>query len=302
MIDGSEGNKASAISMKTGSACALMVGGTVRCWGDNGSGQLGNSTTTASSVPVEVHDIDTNMPAQAIALGAAHACVILQGGGVKCWGAAANGRLGNGTTTPNVTKPTSYVVGIDGSTSDASAVAIASGYTHSCAVLANGRVKCWGTGVRGQLGDGQLDASSPVLVSGISGVGLDQAVSIAGGSDFTCALLRTGAVKCWGDQQSGQLGDGVVDTNPQSAVQIVQGIGGSSLESKAVAISAGQHSACALMRGGQVHCWGSTANGVLGQTSGNTSEAIPIQIADLDDAGGFFDEAAVAGTYELLRQ
>lgn len=127
---------------------------------------------------------------------------MLSKGVVKCWGRNGRGQLGNGTPNHPRTVPV-RVKGIH------SATAIAAGYSHTCALLADRTVMCWGAGSSGQLGNGALHQSStPVSVKHIR-----NATTVTAGGEFpgfghTCAQLSTGAVKCWGDNEDGQLGNG----------------------------------------------------------------------------------------------
>ena len=192
-----------------GHACVLLNDQTIQCWGEGSSGQLGNGSSSSNSNPVTVSSIST---ATAIAVGgnqAGHSCALLSDNTIQCWGANDYGQLGDGTQTDSST-PTAV-----SSVSTAIAIAVGGGgegcggvgcYNsgHSCAVLSNNTVQCWGANDFGQLGDGTTDNSSlPVTVPGIS-----NATGVAAGYQHTCALLSDSTVKCWGYNNQGQLGDG----------------------------------------------------------------------------------------------
>lgn len=124
------------------------------------------------------------------------------------------------------------------------ATAIAAGADHTCAIVAGGRVKCWGSNFSGELGDGTNTATAePVVVNGV-----EEATSISAGGGHTCAVVAGGTVKCWGANRFGQLGDG--STTDRSTAVAVSGI------SSATQVSAGHDHTCALIVGGVVKCWG----------------------------------------------
>jgi len=265
----SPSRNASAISGGALTTCALLSGGTVKCWGDNEDGQLGNGTTTnVSLVPVSVTGLTG---VTAIAAVRAHTCALLSGGTVKCWGWNSQGQLGDGTYSDSLV-PVS-VTGLTGVT------AIAAAYDHTCALLSDGTVQCWGRNYEGQLGDGTTTASSvPVSVTGLTGV-----TAISAGQFYTCALLSRGTVKCWGFNSAGQLGDGTT-TGPQtcggygyacSTVPVsVTGLTG------VTAISAGSLHTCALLSRGAVKCWGGNSSGQLGNRTTSDSN-VPVSVTGL---------------------
>jgi alpha-tubulin suppressor-like RCC1 family protein len=265
-----------AVAVTTGGyhSCALLRDGTVQCWGMNEVGELGDGTTNLSTTPVTVSGITT---ATAVAAGYKHVCALLQDGTVQCWGDDSYGELGDGNTvlqTQRGGQSTAHssirvtVVGIN------TAVAITSsdGY-HSCAVLQDGTVKCWGDNSAGQIGDGtRATAAMPVAVAGIT-----TAAAVTSGDFHTCALLRDSTVDCWGLNFSGQLGDGT-GFDSYTPVQ-VSGI------STAVAVSAGVIHTCAVLQNGAAECWGHNSSGQIGDGT-TTNRLAPVAVGGVSTAIG----------------
>jgi alpha-tubulin suppressor-like RCC1 family protein len=252
--------------------CIITDAGGVKCWGANDWHQLGNWTTTFSNTPMDVEGLTGNMVA--IVAGASHTCALTAGGGVKCWGSNDYGQLGDG----------GFVRKYPGN-----ATGLASGMTaitainnHTCTLTAGGGVKCWGLNDYGQLGDGTLaNRSTPVDVIGLtSGVN-----AISAGGSHTCALTAGGGVKCWGDNEFGQLGDG---TNTRSSTPVEV----SGLANGVTAIAAGGWHTCALTRSGGAKCWGSNSWGQLGDGK-NYDTNTPVNVTGL--ASGLTFLAATGG-------
>ena len=182
--------------------------------------------------------------------GRDHTCAVTESGGAKCWGQNASGELGNGAYSLRNLTPTD----VFGLTSYVQMIAAGSG--HTCALNTSGGVKCWGNNAWGQLGNNSpVDSSNkPVDVLGLaSGV-----ASIAANDYFTCAVMQSGGVKCWGNNRSGQLGD----ASNVYASRIPVDVKG--LSARVVAVALGGNHTCALTSGGGIKCWGDNFSGQLG--------------------------------------
>jgi hypothetical protein len=191
-------NDAVAISAGEAHACAVTAPGKVVCWGDGFNGQLGTGSTGESSTPVTVPALDGVI---AVTAASRTSCALKSSGAVLCWGANEVGQLGTGAANPTPNPSPTVVSGVD-------ATAIWAGTDHACALTRTGGVVCWGAGSRGQLGDGQPrpDASTPqptpVPVSGIF-----DAIGVGTGGFHSCAPTKTQAIRCWGANERGQLGE-----------------------------------------------------------------------------------------------
>lgn len=259
-----------AISAGSYFTCAVTNAGAAECWGEGGSGQLGNGTSTNSTIPAEVSGLTSGVAA--IAAGESHACALTNAGAVWCWGLNAYGQLGNGTLSPSSIPV--EVLDSAGNAPLGGVVAIAAGQDHTCAVTSAGAALCWGDNSQGELGNGASTQSSlPVQVSGVT-TGI---TSISAGSGFTCAVTTAGATQCWGEGGSGQLGNGTA-ANSATPAQV------SGLTGGVVAVAAGASHACAVNSAGAVWCWGLNTNGQLGNDT-TTASPVPVQVVGSGDTG-----------------
>jgi alpha-tubulin suppressor-like RCC1 family protein len=255
--------------------CAIVHGSglsvSLRCWGDNTWGEIGDGTTTNRLKPVQVKGLTGLL--QSVTSGGSHVCALVHNGGAWCWGFNDDGQLGDGTTTNRSTP-----VAVSGLPLNLAQIAATD--DHTCALLTNQTVKCWGLNSKGQLGDGTTsNSSTPVKVAGLTG-----AVQIALGDGYTCALLAGGDVQCWGLNAFGELGDGGT-TDSKSPVQV------SGLTSAVQAISGGDASVCAVLQSAQVDCWGDNSSGELGNGSIGGQSDTP----GLVEGGAFASDGASIG-------
>ena len=188
-----------SVAAGASATCALLATGAVQCWGSNNVGQLGIGLANDSELtPQQVSGLTNGVVG--LSVGDQNACALLNNGAVMCWGDNTYGQLGNGASGPGVFS--TVPVPVSGLSSGV--IGLSSGYGFNCALMNDGRVKCWGNNAQGELGDGTTTASStPVSVSNIT-----DAVAISTGNQYACALLKTGSVMCWGDNAKGQFGDG----------------------------------------------------------------------------------------------
>jgi alpha-tubulin suppressor-like RCC1 family protein len=293
---------AAALAAGKDHTCALNAGGAVYCWGANAHGQLGDGTSTDRSVPAPVQALTEKMVM--LVAGDSFSCALSVSGEVKCWGWNTEGQLGDGSQLDRY-----FPVDVDGLSDGV--ISIAAGSKHACALLGSGGVRCWGRGYESQLGDGLRKASAlPVQVTGLqSGVdaiaaggtyscatlhsekvmcwgylvlvgdeddfGVPQGsrmiqkkpASIGMGAYFACVLTAEGGVECWGTNQSGQLGNGNALDQFQKPDPVV------GLSEGATYLAVGSRHACALLRSGEVRCWGANEAWQLGNKSVPTAHS-----------------------------
>ena len=243
---------------------ALMLDGTVRAWGHNSSGQLGNGSTTSSLKPVTVLSLSG---VTAIAAGSSHALALLSDKTLWSWGSNSSGQLGDGTTE-NRTSPFRI--------SDLSNVSIiAAGGSHSLALLEDHSVWSWGSNSSGQLGDGtQINRWLPTDITTFFNLsdGIN-VIDLSAGPEHSMALLSGGTVMSWGENWQGRLGDGT--GGDRYTPVAVAGLSG------CVAIDAGYHHSLALLSNGNLMVWGGDSWGMLGQGRSVAAQYNPVTVPSL---------------------
>ncbi|CAM9579206.1 unnamed protein product [Ectocarpus sp. 6 AP-2014] len=279
---------ARAASAGASHSCVVLVGGKIKCWGENFWGQVGQSDNLVRGD--DASDMGDSLPyvplgefeASLVASGSEFSCALAVDGAVKCWGRNSSGQLGLGDNETRGGQDDAFEMGdklpvLDLGTGVA-VESIALAGSHACAVLADGKLKCWGENEGGQLGLGDtltrgnatgqmgdnlpfVDLGDEVLVS-----------SVALGAKHTCAVVGDGDVKCWGNNDGGQLG--YEDTTARG---IAVGQMGDLLpavdlgtKQRAIAVAAGFFHTCALLYTGDIKCWGFGSSGQLGQGSNSS--------------------------------
>lgn len=259
--------------------CAIMAATDgLKCWGWNGYGQVGDGQVCGNVcvAPRDVTGLTSGVAG--VGLGENHSCAVTNTGGVKCWGRNDAGQLGSASAETCGTIPLDLpcsttpqdVAGLS------NIVQVSAGQYHTCALTDTGGVKCWGGNDLGQLGDGQACGTStcaaPVDVTGLtSGV-----IDIVAGRDHTCARVATG-VMCWGDNSSGQLGDGQACGSICSTPVEVSG-----LPTALDAIGAGGQHSCGILTLRTVLCWGHNNHGQVGDAT-HEDRIVPALVLGLGD-------------------
>lgn len=246
-------------------SCGDGSDGNVYCWGNNFIGQLGDSTTTDSRVPVRVI-APPGVVLSNVITGGAHSCATGSDGNAYCWGSNTGGRLGDGTTVSSSTPvavraPTGVTLS-----------GLTTRVNHTCAQGSDGNAYCWGSGTNGILGNGSTAAqSAPVAVSAPSGVSLS---GLSAGATHTCAIGSDNNAYCWGLAFTGALGDSttVATTSTPIPVRSPTGV----IFSRIVT---GNNFTCATATNGKTYCWGMNDTGQLGIDAAGTGYRWPQLVA-----------------------
>jgi len=243
------GRTATVIAAGGSTTCAVLSDNYLKCWGKGNSGQIGNGAMSLSNgTPVYVSSVPSSLTVAHLEIGATHSCAISVIGSAWCWGQYTNGRLGT-TALSNAVTPTATAA-LGGTASE-----VAAGGAHTCALLTNGKLSCFGNNTTGQLGQAlsTTSNSTPTVVTLAA-----SATHVVAGGQFTCALLLTAAVHCFGQNTNGELGSGLSGSARETPA-VVTGLTGTVVD-----VTTGTSHACAVMSTGEVRCWGLNDFGQLG--------------------------------------
>ncbi len=290
------GNKQGQTAVESVSAhgaytCAVLTDSSLWCWGVDAFGQLGLETSGEQYLPQRVQaskwGADHGHTAVlSVSAGFHHTCAVLADGSLWCWGDGANGRLGTGNSN-NQNVPQQVQAPQWG---QAAVLSVSTGWQHTCAVLADGSLWCWGDGANGRLGTGNsTEQNIPHRIEAPEWDQLDRGqtavISVSAGYSHTCAVLADGSLWCWGDGANGRLGTG--NNNEQNTPQQVQAPQWG--QAAVLSVSAGYSHTCAVTPhyGGlsSSWCWGSDQDGRLGLAStGNQNVPQPLSVATSADS------------------
>ncbi len=256
------------IDVQQDTGCGIRKGD-LWCWGRNVSSNIGDGSNVTRVTPTL---IGAGKVWKRVAVGRTHTCgVASEGGGADslfCWGSDVNGELGNGAgMSQPMPSPASPTPG-----NDATWTELAAGFNHTCALRQDGSLWCWGRNAQGQLGDGTTTPRQEPQQ--ILSAGADDWIGVAASGEFTCGLRASGALFCWGRNDSAQLGLGDVVSPVTSPQQV-----GSFFKS----IDAGANHACGVTTAGELFCWGRNASGELGLGNSAGPVMSPAKVSDEKD-------------------
>lgn len=311
--DGDHWEGVEKMSMGRYHACALLDDGFIYCWGENSKGQLGNESITDSYSSTLVYKSGDLRGAEIvdISVGSNHSCALDVDGSVYCWGFNMFGQIGDGTLENRLTPKKIF----DGELEEEKVVKLSSGSNHVCVITDKDVIYCWGQNEKGQLGNGTYEnATVPTKIDDSGVLAGKKIVDISSLSGHVCALDDLGYIYCWGDNDSGQLGDGTQENSPVPIAVINEnslkfklftaGWGntcavdenndlfcwgkdmslipikidkGEASDTQIIQIDAGQSYACFINNSGAVYCWGENSKGELGDGTGTYKDS-PVRV------------------------
>lgn len=266
-----------AVGLGDAHSCVLTSERTVLCWGWNNYGQVGSAQIDAKAIVARPQLVAGITNIVQVRVGGNHNCVLTLDADAFCWGDNFNGQLGNPTIDAQVRHEPIQVAGITRFAN------LAAGGAHTCGLLQDGDVLCWGWNQNGQIGNG-VGGSARDVVTPSPVITLLDVNSVAIGERHICAGTQNSSVACWGDNSIGQLGTGVF--SDVSSLTVPQRVG---LAVAGLATTVGTNHACALLSSTELACWGSNEFGQIGNGfSGSISNtAVPNFVSGLIGVSDF---------------
>jgi alpha-tubulin suppressor-like RCC1 family protein len=289
-------------------ACVTRTDGSAWCWGNASGGQVGDGTTGDSTThlrttPVRVRRGSTFLTGVTeVAVGSSQSCAVRSDASAWCWGNAAHGEVGDGTTgDPTFHLRTKAVRVRRGGEPLTGVKHVAVGAGHACALRTDGTVWCWGNDDEGQLGDGTTgDPTDHIRTTAVRvrrGSGhLDKVVAIAAGYGHTCAIRKDGSAWCWGNGRAGELGDGVAAAGHHRTKATHVKLGGGYLTGASGIAASGAHT-CVRRTDSSTWCWGYAEIGQLGDgTTGDPTDHVRTKPVKVRRGSGFLTGVTAVGT------
>jgi alpha-tubulin suppressor-like RCC1 family protein len=296
--------------------------GRLKCWGYNGYGQLGlgdimnrGDAPNQMGTQLPYLDLGTGFEVAQFSTNGAHTCAVSRTGELKCWGLNESGQLGRGDTLIRGDQPNemgNQLAAITLGNNGIPVIEASAGSRHTCALIQDGRVKCWGNNNSGQLGLGDIRSRGGLqreMGSALPYVDLGpnaRAVHLISGREHNCALLANNTVKCWGSNASGQLGIGNMNNIGVAANQMGVNLAAVPLGTMRITkLVGGLDFNCVLFENGSIQCWGNNQMGQLALGDKNPRGVAPGEInsssmAKLGD-GQIFNDLACGGNHCCAR-
>ena len=247
--------------------CALTLSRQVYCWGSNSDGEIDRSGVSSYNIPRHVQSL-SNLTVESISAAQDHTCAILDNGSTVCWGQPSQGAMGD-----NAVSVTSEELRWPLLPSSKRAVAISSGFLHTCTLMDDASVYCWGSNQYGQVGSGST-TNQPVPVEVLSST--DNVVGISLDNAHSCAWLANGTGMCWGYNADYRLGIGNT-TNMPVPTQVLDHSSNALPDKRIIHMDAGFANSCAMYYDGSISCWGRSHNSLYGNGDGaNSNRVAPV--------------------------
>ena len=292
------GKNVTSVSAAFDHSLAICSDGTLVAWGANSNGKLGNNSTTSSNLPVNISTsgVLSSKEVSTVFAGSQQSFVICADGSIVAWGLNSSGQLGDSSLDASLV-PVS-VVTTSGALFGKTVASVSAGAFHTLVRFSDGTVASWGRNASGQLGDNSAtDRDTPVAVYAESVLKSKIVASVQAGESHSIALCSDGTVVTWGDNRSGQLGNGTVIVGSVVPVDVT-GMGALA-DKTVVAVGAGEQHCLALCSDGTLAAWGRGDYGQLGDGA-YASSSLPVEVNQSSAVAGKLIEGIYCGAHHNL--